>query len=236
MRYWQTRNGTQVERLLGGWSNVYLVSFDGHDVMVDTGPSPLSWLLVKRIESVGLKHLDALVFTHTHFDHTGNARMIRDKFRMPVIVHRSEAGYLETGLSPLPKGSIMPTRFFYNLGAQRVEHRFGVEGIRPDLLADDILDLSEFGINARLIHTPGHSKGSCSLIIDDQIAISGDTCVSLFPGRAFPPWADDTTALLKSWKRLLDTGCEIFLPMHHWIITRKTLEKEYQRRCVSMMG
>ncbi|MEI7492310.1 MAG: MBL fold metallo-hydrolase [Bacteroidota bacterium] len=229
MRYWQTRNGTQVERLLWGWSNVYLVSFDGHDVMVDTGPATFSGLLLKRLEVIGLKQLDAIVLTHTHFDHTGSAAILKEKYKMPVIVHRSEAGFLESGLSPLPHGNMPVTRFLYNLGAPRVEHKFKVSGVPGDVLADDILDLTVFGINARLVHTPGHSMGSCSMIIDDQLAITGDTCVSLFPGRAFPPWADDAASLLKSWKTLLDTGCELFLPGHHWTISRETLAKEYER-------
>ena len=230
MSYWQTRYGTQVERLNWGWSNVYLVSFNDHDILVDTGPAAMRGMLMKQIEKFGLKHLDALVFTHTHFDHTGSAAILKGMFGMPVIVHRSEASCLEAGLSPLPHGNMMFTKFLYNLGAPRVEHWFKVEGVKPDLLADEVLDLSIFGINARLIHTPGHSKGSCSMIIDDQIAITGDTCVSVIPGRAFPPWADDPVALLKSWKLLLDTKCELFLPMHHWVITRKVLEREYRRK------
>ncbi|MCX6282838.1 MAG: MBL fold metallo-hydrolase [Bacteroidetes bacterium] len=229
MRYWQTRNGTLVERILWGWSNVYLVSFDGHDIMVDTGPAAFSGLLLKRLKETGLKQLDALVLTHTHFDHTGSVAVLKEKYNMPVIVHNTEAHYLETGLSPLPHGNIPLTRFLYKLGAPRVEHKFKVMGVAGDVLADDVLDLTGFGINARLIHTPGHSMGSCSMLIDDQLAISGDTCVSPFPGRAFPPWADDAASLLKSWERLLDTGCELFLPMHHWTISRETLLKEYER-------
>lgn len=230
MRYWQTRYGTQVERLSRGWSNVYLISYKDHDILVDTGPAAMRGVLMRQIEAIGLKHLDALIFTHTHFDHTGSAAFIKQKFGMPVIVHRSESSFLERGLSPLPQGNMFLTKFFYNLGAPRVEHKFKVEGVKPDILADEILDLSVFGINASLIHTPGHSQGSCSIIIDDQIAITGDTCVSVFPGRANPPWADDPVALIKSWKLLLDTGCELFLPMHHWLIDRKTLEREYIRK------
>ncbi|MCX6285773.1 MAG: MBL fold metallo-hydrolase [Bacteroidetes bacterium] len=229
MRYWQTRNGTLVERLLWGWSNVYLVSFDGHDIMVDTGPAALSGLLLKRLDAIGLKQLDALVLTHTHFDHTGSVAVLKEKFKMPVIVHRSESGFLESGISPLPHGSILATKFIYNLGAPRVEHWFKVRGVIPDILVDDFMELSSFGLNARLIHTPGHSIGSCSLVIDDQLAVSGDTCVSPIPRRAFPPWADDPISLVRSWKKILDTGCELFLPMHHWTISRKTLEREYER-------
>lgn len=230
MRFWQTRYGTVVERLKWGFSNVYLVSFKDHDILVDTGPSAMRGTLMKQIETLGLKHLDALILTHTHFDHTGSAAVLKRKFGMPVIVHRSEASCLETGLSPLPHGNMLLTKFFYSLGAPRVEHKFKVEGVKPDILADEVLDLSVFGINARLVHTPGHSKGSMSMIIDEQLAITGDTCVSVFPGKAFPPWADDPVALLKSWKLLLDTNCEVFLPMHNRAIDRKTLQKEYIRK------
>jgi hydroxyacylglutathione hydrolase len=216
--------------LVSGWSNVYLITSGGHHILADTGPSLMSELLLRRISDYGIIRPDALVLTHTHFDHTGSAAVLKEKYHMPVIVHRSEAEYLESGLSPLPRGSIAFTAFLYRLGAKRVENRFRVKPVVPDILLDDSMELGSFGIAASIIHTPGHSRGSCSIIVDGQIAITGDTCVSPFRGKAFPPWADDTAALLKSWKVLLDTGCELFLPMHHHMITRKTLEREYVKR------
>jgi len=229
MKYWQTRCGTLVEQIISGWSNVYLVSFNGHHIMVDSGPSLLSGKLNESVSSIGLKSLDALVLTHTHFDHTGNAAILKERFRMPVLVHRSESVFLECGFSPLPHGSWPISEFIYNLGARRVEKYLKVKVVIPDILVDDRFDLSVFGIRARLIHTPGHTRGSISMIIDEQLVISGDTCVSPFPGRAFPPWADDPERLVRSWKILLDTNCEVFLPMHHRTIPRKTLEREYEK-------
>jgi glyoxylase-like metal-dependent hydrolase (beta-lactamase superfamily II) len=230
VKEYQTRKGTKILQVLGGWCNVFLISRAGRNILVDTGPAPLGKKLMRNLDLAGIRHLDCLVMTHTHFDHAGNAARLKDVFGMPVIVHQSEATYLERGASPLPKGTMPFTKFIYNLGAPRVEDKFSVRGVHPDLTVDDTMDIGGFGVDARILHTPGHTKGSMSVIVDSEIAITGDTCVSVFPGRAFPPWADDPSLLPSSWEKLLVTGSELFLTMHHHHVNRKALEKELRRR------
>jgi glyoxylase-like metal-dependent hydrolase (beta-lactamase superfamily II) len=45
----------------------------------------------------------------------------------------------------------------------------------------------------------------------------------------FPPYADDVETMIKSWKKLLDTRCQLFLPGHGNEINRRLLEKEYEK-------
>jgi hydroxyacylglutathione hydrolase len=66
-----------------------------------------------------------------------------------------------------------------------------------------------------------------SLILNGEIAIAGDALFGVFPHRILSPFADDARELVRSWKRLLETGCSIFLSGHGAPITRKVLEKEY---------
>jgi glyoxylase-like metal-dependent hydrolase (beta-lactamase superfamily II) len=48
------------------------------------------------------------------------------------------------------------------------------EGTKPDILVDDELDLNEYGIAGRIIHTPGHSASSISILLDNGEALVGD--------------------------------------------------------------
>jgi glyoxylase-like metal-dependent hydrolase (beta-lactamase superfamily II) len=41
-------------------------------------------------------------------------------------------------------------------------------------LVDDVFDLSEYGISGKIIHTPGHSQGSISIILDNGETLVGD--------------------------------------------------------------
>ena len=78
------------------------------------------------------------------------------------------------------------------------------------------------------MHTPGHTPGSICIIVDDEIAIVGDSMFSVHPGQAMVPYVMDRKTLLKSWKKLLATRCSLFLPAHGRPIDRKTVEEEYR--------
>jgi glyoxylase-like metal-dependent hydrolase (beta-lactamase superfamily II) len=48
------------------------------------------------------------------------------------------------------------------------------DGIAPDIVVDEEFDLAEFGVAGRIIHTPGHSASSISIVLDNGEALIGD--------------------------------------------------------------
>ena len=48
------------------------------------------------------------------------------------------------------------------------------EGLPPDIVMEDRFDLSEYGIAGQVIHTPGHSQGSVSIVLDNGETLIGD--------------------------------------------------------------
>jgi hydroxyacylglutathione hydrolase len=228
MRTWITSGGCRITRVLCGRSNVFLLSNGKSRLLVDTGWKGDGKMLAKRLVHAGSP--DAVILTHTHFDHAGNAGILKEQFAPKFIVHVLEKDFLESGDSPLPKGTRSWTRFIYNLGADRKQHWFHVQGVKADILFGDRYDLSEFGINAFILHTPGHSAGSSCIVVDNEFALAGDTLIGVIPGSAFPPWGNDPAEIILSWKKLLDTGCHTFLPAHGFPVSRQRLEKEYERK------
>jgi glyoxylase-like metal-dependent hydrolase (beta-lactamase superfamily II) len=227
MKSWSTKNNTTIYRILFGRSNVFLIANKRSRILVDTGWSGDGARLLNKIGKTG--NPDAVILTHTHFDHTGNAGMLREKFAPVFIVQECERAFLESGDSPTPKGTKGWSRFIYNLGAEKVPHWFQVQGVKADFTFTDEYSLSEYGFNAMVLHTPGHSAGSSSLIVGNEIALVGDAMVGM-PGSIFPPWGDDETAIIRSWKILLDTGCISFHPAHGLPVTRSRLEAAYTRQ------
>ena len=92
--------------------------------------------------------------------------------------------------------------------------RLGYEPTDFDVSVDGEFRLEPFGFPGYVLPTPGHSPGSISAIIDDEIAIVGDAMFGVFAGSVFPPFADDVRLMVESWKKLLDTGCGTYLPGH----------------------
>ncbi len=74
-----------------------------------------------------------------------------------------------------------------------------IEGVNPDILVDDVFDLSEYGISGKIIHTPGHSQGSISIILDNGETLIGDMVRDAGDGEIGPGmFYEDREALITS--------------------------------------
>jgi len=62
-------------------------------------------------------------------------------------------------------------------------------------------------------------------VIDDEIALVGDTLFSVLSFSVLHLWADDAPGMVKSWKKLLETPCTLFLPGHGRAVGHARLER-----------
>jgi glyoxylase-like metal-dependent hydrolase (beta-lactamase superfamily II) len=85
------------------------------------------------------------------------------------------------------------------------------------VLKDKEFSLNNYGIEGKVIHTPGHSSGSVSMLLDTGEAFVGDLAMNKFPLRltpGLPIFAEDWPKLIESWQKLLDLGVKIVYPAH----------------------
>ncbi len=85
------------------------------------------------------------------------------------------------------------------------------------VLDDEEFSLTEYGIPGKIIYTPGHSRGSVSILLESGDAFVGDLAMSGFPLRftpGLPILADDITEVRRSWEVLLDKGAKTVYPAH----------------------
>lgn len=229
MRSWSTSNGYKIIQILSGRSNVFLVTNGQGNILVDTSPAFMWETLQKRLDRLGINRIDLLFLTHSHFDHAANASRIQEKYNARVIIHRSETVYLATGDNILPTGTNPFSRFLVRLLARKFRSFALYQPCNSDYAIDNMLDLSQFGFSAYLIHTPGHTPGSVSLIIDDEIALVGDTMFGIFFWTVFPPFASDEKQMFNSWEKLLETNCRLFIPSHGSANQRSLVKKSLHR-------
>ena len=211
--------------------NTWLIMNGDHTILVDAGYSgninDFEHLLVEN----GLKPRDVklIVMTHAHFDHACRLREIKELTGGKVIVNENDAGFLNEGFSPIPKGTRWYSGIISWLGRHLLYGIGKYPAVKPDIVLKVKLDLKRYGIEGYIIPTPGHTTGSQSLIIGEH-AFVGDTMFGIFRNTVFPPFADDVPSLLKSWQELLDTGCTKFYPGHGKVIDRERIVSSLERK------
>lgn len=230
MKTWTTKSGYRIDQILSGRSNVFLLTNGTTNFLIDTSVGRLWHKLQEQILRAGVNHIDYLILTHAHFDHAANANRIRKKYKSSVIIQKEEADFLSRGDNIIPSGTTFLTRPLIELAGKRYFKYMRYEPCGWDLMVDNTLNLKDTGIDAYLMHTPGHTSGSISIIIEDEIALVGDAMFGVFSGSIFPPYAQDSQLMIQSWGKLLQTNCRLFIPSHGTANKRSLVENEYSGR------
>ncbi|MFN2526065.1 MAG: MBL fold metallo-hydrolase, partial [Actinomycetota bacterium] len=173
-----------IYRLGSRYGNFYLLGDKGKFTLVDTGVPGYFDQLTELLGSLGhsLTDIDAVLITHHHQDHIGNAERIRDEGSARVFVHPRDAPIV-TGRERRPRANLAP--FLWRpwiLGYLSHLVRNGV--LRPPPVADteDLVDGEVLDIPGapKVLHIPGHTPGSCALFLEARrVLLSGDTLVTL---------------------------------------------------------
>jgi hydroxyacylglutathione hydrolase len=172
----------RVHRLPLHGTNAYVISGD-HHVLVDTGPERARTTLLAALASIGLggEDLSLVLVTHAHATAVGNAAYLQRVFHVPVAVHGADAPVLASGVDrgvsiTKPVGAIMRW-----LGDTRFD------APTPDVVFGHTLSLESFGCPGTIVHTPGHTIGSASVVLPGGDAIIGDLLMGgFFGGRLWP--------------------------------------------------
>ena len=198
-----------------GHSNSVLVANGTNSILVDTGVkrSLQTFKILFRQSNINPEDIKLIVLTHTHYDHTGNLKALAKFTGAKVIVHKNEYENLKNGFTPIPKGQSSTTRFISKLGNLVYPKYASPKAFQADLVNDGEFDLNEFGLNGKIISTPGHTMGSQSVLLDNTL-ISGDTFINIRNGIIFPHFADHPRLLLETWQQLFDLGIEVIYPGH----------------------
>ena len=231
MRNWKTKTGCEIIQVLSGRSNAYLILKSGKAILVDTGKKASFVKLSKNINTLKItfEDISLLILTHTHFDHCQSAKIIKEKSNCKVIASKIALDSIINGYARLPNGTFLFTKLIAKLGQLIGKRKFGFETFQQDIFVIDEYNLNIADSRIKVIGTPGHSNDSVSILIDNEIAIVGDAMFGIFINSIFPPYADDTFKMIESWRNLLNTDCNIFLPGHGKEINRNLLKKEYEK-------
>lgn len=237
MRLWITSKMTRIYRLESVRCNCYLIEKDTHYILVDTGAEAERKKIVKQLDRLGVHRIDAIFITCMHADHVGNASFLQHAYHAKVYVHQDVQSTLQAGRCIMPGKTNLWTRAITLL-----LHKAPLYSEFREVEASYVYPLKEkkngsmatvksLGKNQEvdlvIMETKGAAEGSVSILIDHEVAIVGDVMIHSLVGSIIPSNEREQELILDSWKRLLSTGCQLFLPGHGRSIKRRLLAETY---------
>jgi hydroxyacylglutathione hydrolase len=210
-------------------SNAYLLT-GRKTVMVDTGMPGEETKILRAAERAGVKtsEISLILHTHAHVDHAGSTAALAKTLNVPTAVHHADEGMMRAGR-------------MNDLNCLRLESRLILPlvnkpfpSVAPDVFVDETFDLSAFGVEGRILHTPGHTAGSISVLLPGGAALVGDVMMGGYMGGnllgARPNYhyfAGDLNAVHASIGALLQAGAQTFHVGHGGPLTRADVERRF---------
>ena len=154
-------------------TNVYLGVNEetGNGFLVD--PAVYEPQVEDVMKEIGIKNLQYILLTHGHFDHIlGVNGFLKNHPEAKVVIHREDEAFLTDPVL-----------------SHTFKHGLTQEPIKADIIVEDGDVLAFDDTEFKVVHTPGHTRGSVVYLLDD-LMFSGDTLFQLSCGRTDFPESD----------------------------------------------
>ncbi|MDD1764106.1 MAG: MBL fold metallo-hydrolase [Methanobacteriaceae archaeon] len=190
--------------------NCYLLKSGDNFILIDSGHASKRSEVLNQLEKGGCQpgDLKLILLTHGDSDHAGNCAYLRDKYGAQIAMHQGDSGMVTDGDMLFNRKANLLSRIispFMGLGRSA---RF-----TPDFYVEDGYDLSPYGLDARVVHIPGHSLGSVGILTAEGDFFCGD----LFANTKKPVRGgiiDDEAAAQASVEKLKKIDIKMVYPGH----------------------
>ena len=184
-----------IQLLKYGNTNCYYIKGKNGSLLVDTDWAGTLPAFYKKIKELNITKIDYLLITHYHPDHMGIAQDIIDMGTKLLLID-IQKDYIHSSDTIFQKDKHVK---FNPINTEHVI--ISCEQSRKFL--------NDLGIDGEIIHTPGHSEDSISLILDDGSAFVGD----LYDLRSAVTFNDEK--INNSWNKILSHNISKIYYGHH---------------------
>lgn len=176
-------------------TNYWVVSAGTSRLLVDLGwPGSLGQMRANLARmDVPLGEIRYALATHYHIDHAGLGQELKLAGVPLLVVDVQEAAIPLLAQWTKPNDRYVPITLHDNV---------------VTTCADSRALLARIGVAGEIVHTPGHSDDSVTLLLDDGAAFTGDLTAPARVG------GEDPAVVAASWARLRDRGARRVYPGH----------------------
>ncbi len=152
--------------------------------------------------------MNLILITHADSDHTGNAAFLRRKYAAKIAMHPAEVKAARSGnMLDSRKPQPFLTRMIFSITRLGKSDRF-----TPDFTVEDGQDLAPHGLEARVVHLPGHTAGEIGVLTAQGEMFCGDMLMESSQGLRFG--YGNASAFKDSLEKLKALAINTFYPGH----------------------
>jgi glyoxylase-like metal-dependent hydrolase (beta-lactamase superfamily II) len=227
-----TSLGVEIYPIDRGFTNSYLIH-SKKTIMVDVPNSTKQFDKALEIFPFEANEIELIIITHGHFDHIATIEKIKEHTGAKVAINKLDKSVLNGSTIPVSAGVTLWGRISRAILNAFVSPFLSIQPVEADvILEDEELSLTDYGISGRVIHTPGHTEGSSSILLDSGEAFVGDLAMNLFPLSLSPRlsiYSHDYQKLVDSWKLLLSRGVDTIYSGHGKPFSAEIIRESIQR-------
>jgi glyoxylase-like metal-dependent hydrolase (beta-lactamase superfamily II) len=208
----------EIHPLEVGFTNCFVIKGEGA-ILVGGGAPGKKKAFMRAMDAIPMdpREISLIVITHGHFDHYYSASEFQELTGSPIAMHQSDKESVEKGSKLIPRG-LSPWGSLVSALMRLMAPFLRMKSVEVGIIiGDEGLSLKEYGVPGRIIHTPGHTKGSVSILLDSGEAIVGDMAMNMLPLRlrpGLPVLGNDLERVKESWRTLLKEGVVTVYPSH----------------------
>lgn len=182
-------------------SNMFLICSGPEALVIDPHISDEALALLK---GQGVKRI-LILLTHEHYDHTSGLPWLAGNMKSEVVCQEATARSLRTGKNNRPL--VLASQCINS--TDREIWRACINSLPSGYTyeADSVFETEKLlcwqGHRIRMIHTPGHSPGSCCIELDEELVVTGDSfirhtpVITRFPGGSSEAYLRETVPYLQ---------------------------------------
>ncbi|NLK65778.1 MAG: MBL fold metallo-hydrolase [Tissierellia bacterium] len=165
-----------VQRIKCGLVNCYIVSDGDSAILIDTGKKDNLDTVVEACKPYKIK---LIVLTHAHCDHAENAADLSEILGAPIAMHKDDVNLIESNNNQSLSARVFLGKIILSASLKEFS-RSKMKAFTPSVFLKDGDDLTEYGIAAKVIGLPGHTKGSIGIDVGGKELIVGDALMNMF--------------------------------------------------------
>ncbi len=224
----------EIHRIAGLMAYSYLIETPAALFLVDAGMKGTGKNVLAKIAEIGRKpeQLAFALVTHGHADHFGGLDEVQEASDCEVLCHPAHEETVRTGHGIVSPGLNAFGKIYERI-ARLTLPKLTLPKLRHVTSVEDGTTLHHLGLPGAVLHTPGHSHGDLTLVLDDGSAFVGDLVQGRRIPKLTPPefsiMAVDEDAMFSSWRVLLDSGARTLYPGHGNVVTDKEIRPVFDR-------